>query len=545
MCLYSRVYSAVLHGLDGRLVTVEADLSNGLPGVDMVGALSTEVREAMWRVRTALKNMGFSMPPKKIVINLAPASLRKTGTGFDLPIAVAALSVLDAFPGKTLETCLFVGELGLEGEIRPVPGVMSILECAAREGLAMAVVPKENEREAKAAGKLPVFGVSHLNQVLELLKKPDQMKNIRPDPEQPERFFREELEKTKQKHGAAGGKSRKRGTGDSEREQEENRETVDFSDIRGQEAAKRAAEIAAAGGHNLILVGAPGAGKSMIAKALSGILPSMTWEECREVSRIYSVCGKTTGDQPLVWERPFQAPHHTVPVTALTGGGMPPKPGVFSLATHGILFFDEFPEFSRGALEALRQPLEERNVVVSRLGGTFVFPADFMLVAAMNPCPCGCYPNRQKCTCSDWQIRRYQAKLSRPLLDRFDLGVIVEPPPVWTLQRTAPAETSEAIRNRVTAARRRQQKRAEQRNEPFTVNAALPAGKLEKICMFGKEEDEFWKQVCSRMEISARAYYKILRTARTIADLEGTEAVETVHLKEALSFRADFERVGF
>ena len=336
--MYSRVYSAVLHGLDGRLVTVEADLSNGLPGVDMVGALSTEVREAMWRVRTALKNMGFSMPPKKIVINLAPASLRKTGTGFDLPIAVAALSVLEAFPRETLEACLFVGELGLEGEIRPVPGVMSILECAAREGLSMAVVPKENEREAKAAGELPIFGVSHLDQVLALLKEPEQMKKVRPDPKQPERFFLEELEKAEGDRAAGGDENEKSGTEgpDSDSGQEKSREAVDFSDIRGQEAAKRAAEIAAAGGHNLILVGPPGAGKSMIAKALPGILPPMTWEECREVSRIYSVCGKTTGEQPLIRKRPFQAPHHTVPVTALTGGGLPPKPGVFSLATHGV-----------------------------------------------------------------------------------------------------------------------------------------------------------------------------------------------------------------
>ncbi len=349
--MYSRVYSAALQGLEGQLVTVEADMGDGLPSFDMVGALSGEIKEAASRVRTALKNMGYRLPPRRVVINLAPANIKKYGTAFDLPVAAAVLAAMGVVPVEHLKEILLVGELGLGGEVRPVPGVMSLAECAGEAGLSWLMAPEKNAGEGAVCGKVRVCGVENLEQVIAYLREPETMKETKVD---------------------AG------------RLLTEGHAMVDMQDIKGQRSAKRAVEVAAAGMHNLLLSGPPGAGKTMLAGCIPGILPKLTLEESREISRIYSICGRMPEGEALIGARPFRAPHHTITAAALVGGGKRPKPGEVSLATHGVLFLDELPEMSLHTLEALRQPLEEGRVVHSRLYGSYEFPAQFMLAAAMN-----------------------------------------------------------------------------------------------------------------------------------------------------------------
>ncbi len=502
--MYSRVYSAAIHGMEGQLITVEADLGDGLPSFDMVGALSGEIKEAASRVRTALKNMGYRLPPRRIVINMAPANVKKHGTAFDLPVAAAVLAAMEVIPAENLKNILLAGELGLCGEIRPVPGVMVLADCAGKAGLSWAMVPEENAGEGAACKAVKVCGVKNLNQAIAFLREPEGMKPVVVDTE---RLFAEE----------------------------EN--FVDFRDILGQKTAKRAVEVAAAGMHNLLLSGPPGAGKTMLASAIPGILPELTVEESQEISRVYSICGKMPKGQALIEKRPFRAPHHTITAAALIGGGKIPKPGEISLASHGILFLDELPEMSLRTLEALRQPMEERRVVHSRLYGSCEFPARFMLAAAMNPCPCGYYPDRNKCRCSQWQIRKYQEKLSRPLMDRIDIKVLVEPVTVWSLQETEKEESSEEVRKRVKQARILQKERFE--SSGIYGNFEIPGKKIKEYCPLGAEEEGFLRKAFEVMDISARAYHRIIRVARTIADLEEENRIRTIHLKEALAYRME------
>ncbi|QNM06149.1 YifB family Mg chelatase-like AAA ATPase [Qiania dongpingensis] len=501
--MYSKVYSAAIQGMEGRLVTVEADMGDGLPSFDMVGALSTEVKEAASRVRTALKNAGYRLPPKRIVINLAPADVRKDGTLFDLPVAVAVLAAMEVIPAENLEGMLLAGELGLGGELRPVAGVMALAACAQESGLNEMLVPEGNVQEGAVNQKIRVCGASHLNEVVRLLKEPDMRKAAHVD-----------LSSC----------------------MEDSYSGMDFKDIRGQETAKRAAEIAAAGMHNLLLLGPPGVGKTLIARCIPGILPRLTLAESLEISRINSICGLMPEGTALLMERPFRAPHHTVTPAALTGGGRVPRPGELSLASHGVLFLDELPEMSRASLEALRQPLEEKRVVISRLYGSYEFPAKFMLVAAMNPCPCGCFPDRNKCRCSIPQIQRYLGKLSRPLMDRIDISVTVDRLPFRELQeKNGYAEASCSIRERVEKARLAQKERFE--GTDILYNSSIPGGRILEYCPLGEREEAFMKKAFDTMEMSARAYHRVLRVARTIADLEGAVIIEKKHLKEAILYR--------
>ena len=502
--MYSRVYSAALHGLEGQLVTVEADMGDGLPSFDMVGALSGETKEAASRVRTALKNMGYRLPPRRVVINLAPASIKKYGTAFDLPVAAAVLAAMGVVPTTHLNDVLLAGELGLGGEIRTVPGIMAMAECAGEAGLSWLMVPEKNAGEGAACGRVRVCGVENLEQVIALLREPDRRKETKLD----------------------AGKLLTEGNA-----------LVDMHDIKGQRSAKRAMEVAAAGMHNILLCGPPGAGKTMLAGCIPGILPKLTLEESREISRIYSVCGRMPEGQALIGVRPFRSPHHTITAAALIGGGKRPRPGEVSLAAHGVLFLDELPEMSLHTLEALRQPLEEGRVVHSRLYGSCEFPARFMLAAAMNPCPCGHYPDRNKCHCSEWQIRRYQEKISRPLMDRIDIRVLVEPVGVEALQEKAEEESSAVIRERVERARSFQERRLAESG--FRYNCSIPGKEIRKYCPLGNEEEDFLKKAFRIMDISARAYHRILRVARTIADLEGEEQIRARHLQEAIAYRME------
>lgn len=497
---FSTITSAAVDGLGVELVRVEADVSNGLPMFHMVGYLSSEVKEAGERVRTAIRNSGFEYPPKRTVINLSPATLRKRGASFDLPIAMASLMSLGQIPAEKQKKSLVIGELSLDGRVRKVPGILPIVMKAKAAGVSRCIVPAENMAEGSLVSGMEVIGVESLNETVSVFQG-------KPMPE-------------KQFQG---------------REEEEPEMFPDFADIRGQDNVKRAAEIAVAGGHNLLMIGPPGSGKSMTAKCIAGILPPPNMKESLEITKIYSVLGMLNEKSPLIRKRPFREVHHTATRAALIGGGMFPHPGEISLAHGGVLFLDELPEFKKSVLEVLRQPLEEKEIQITRTYGTYRFPADVILVAAMNPCPCGCYPDMQKCTCSPAQIQMYLNKISRPFLDRIDLCVEAEAVSYEDLTSERRAESSAQIRKRVCRVRETQKERY--RGMEITVNGMLDEKGLKRYCALGAEEKRLMEQAFSVMELTARGYHRILKTARTIADLEGEEQIRENHLKEALGYR--------
>jgi len=500
--MLARIRSGTLRGIDAILVEVEVDVSSGLPQTTTVGLPDGAVREGRDRIRAALRNAGFTYPARRVTVNLAPAGVRKVGAAFDLPIALALLAAGGDPPLPELAAWCALGELGLDGRVHPVRGVLPVAAAARRAGACGLLVPEANAAEAALAGGSPVFGVRTLAGVVGHLRGEAALAPVTAD-----------VDALLDHAVAVGG---------------------DFGEVRGQQHAKRALEIAAAGGHNVLLIGPPGSGKTMLARRLPSILPPLTRDEAIEVTAIHSVAGLLTG-RPIVTERPMRSPHCSASDAAVLGGGHPVRPGEITLAHRGVLFLDELPEFHRHVLEPLRQPLEECRITVARGPGSIVFPADFQLVGAMNPCPCGRLGDgTDQCRCSPPILERYRIRVSGPLLDRIDLHVHVPRVPIAQLGHDAPAaESSAIVRERVLAARARQEARS-----PSVLNARLRARELRRHCRLDDKSQRLLDVACERLGLSARAFTRILRVARTIADLAGEAHIHSGHVAEAIQYRS-------
>ncbi len=500
--MYSIVNTATIFGIDSKIISVEADISEGMPIFEMVGYLSSEVKEAKERVRAALKNEGYALPVKRITVNLSPASIRKTGAGFDLPIAVAILSAIGVVEVDSLENVCLLGEIGLDGKIQPINGVLSMVMEARKNNIGIVIVPNENLVEARLVSGISTIGVGRLKDVIDILnEKKFEMKQELP-----------------------------------EIQPENNSVEFDFSMINGQQVLRRACEISISGMHNLLMVGPPGAGKSMVAKCIPSILPMMDEEEQMELSKIYSVSGMFNERKGLIKNRPFRSPHHTISPQGLVGGGQIPKPGEISLAHGGILFLDELTEFNKSTLEILRQPLEDKKVHIARATGSFVFPADFVMVAAMNPCSCGYYPDLNRCHCTKQSISRYLSKISQPLLDRID--ICVEAPTLQFAQLkkgNTKNESSEEIRKRVVEVQKIQAQRYKAYG--FKFNSQIPSGMIDMFCPLSEQDTIYMEEMYNKYSLTARTYHKVLRVARTLADMNGQEDITRSNLQEALLYR--------
>lgn len=500
--MFGRTDTSAIMGIEARRVIAEADYGEGLPSFEMVGFLGAEVKEARERVKAALKNSGIVVPPGKLTVNLSPADLRKQGNLFDLPIAVAILIALGLIPQEFTEKYSFIGELSLDGDLRPVNGTLSHVIAARELGKKGIIVPRENAKEGAILSALDVYGMNSLKEVFDFL-----LGNLKNEPEDKKEIVQ--------------------AFGD---------DSVDFSEICGQESVKRAAMVAAGGMHGFLMIGPPGSGKTLTARRIPTILPPLTEAEQIESSKIHSIAGTLNRNDGLIRMRPFRAPHHTISASGLVGGGTIPHPGEMSLAHNGVLFLDELPEYNRSVIETLRAPLEDKKVIISRVNGSYVFPTRVMLVCAMNPCRCGYYPDRNRCHCSEPEVKRYLSKISRPILDRIDISVEVPRVNISELNARKGGLSSAEIREQVIFAWNIQKERF--RGQSRVFNSQMESGDLQKYCELGKEESDLLKEVFEKMELSARAHDRILKVARTIADLDGKEKIGTAHLAEAISYRS-------